>query len=90
MCTISMIGDHYDDKWKAPDYRDLIQRLPDNVTRFEYDALKKEVEEMKALLKRAKIYDEQNNEKDCEVESKVATLKKIAELMGVDLSEIFK
>jgi hypothetical protein len=45
---------------------------------------------MKQLLIKAKIYDEKNNEPNCEIEDKVATLKRIAELMGVDLSEVFK
>jgi hypothetical protein len=53
-----MVGDHYRDKW-TPRYPDLPQ-WPDKpltpfvpgITREEFDALKKEVEEMKALLKR--------------------------------------
>ena len=45
---------------------------------------------MKDLLKAAKIYDEKNGEPNCEMESKIAKLKEIAQLMGVDLSEVFK
>ena len=56
----------------------------------EYNELKKEVEEMKALLIKAKIYDEKNKEPKCEMEEKVKTLKQIAELMGVSLDEVFK
>jgi hypothetical protein len=52
--------------------------------------LKKEVEEMKELLKRAVEYDERNNEPHCEIEEKVEVLKKVAELLGVDLDSIFK
>ena len=89
MCVVSMVGDHYNEKWNKPDYSQIFNNLG-NITRQEFDALKKEVEEMKELLKRAKIYDEVNNEPNCEMENKVATLRKIAELFGVDLDEIFK
>ena len=44
---------------------------------------------MKALLIRAKEYDERNNEPHCEMEEKVELLKKIAAAVGVDLSEVF-
>lgn len=62
---------------------------PKAPTQEEFDALKQEVLEMKELLKRAKKYDEDNGEPDCEMDDKIATLKKVADLVGVDLSEIF-
>ncbi len=43
---------------------------------------------MKALLIKAKIYDEQTGQKDCEMEEKVAFIKKFAKYVGVDLSEV--
>ncbi len=61
MCVVSMVGDHYNDKW-----RDFFpkQPLPNNpfiapqrytnfpeITREEFNQLKKEVEDMKELLK---------------------------------------
>lgn len=101
MCVVSVIGDHYHQKWNQPDYRDLIQRAQQNqtsttlgafiqISRVEFDALKKEVEEMKVLLAKAIEYDKKNNEPECQVEEKLATLKKVAELLGVDLSDIIK
>lgn len=102
MCTVSMVGDHFNEKWKEPYYDDVFNKLklqqPLNgnvpthvgITREEFNALKKEVEDMKALLIRAKEYDEKNNEPHCEMETKVAKLKEIAQLMGIDLTEIFK
>lgn len=115
MCVVSMIGEHYHDKWRdhpwvqpnqpfvpkpAQDkkdwWKDYLEHARPNVTREEYEKLqrqfedlKKEVEEMKALLQRAIEYDKRNNEPDCEMEEKVAVLKKMAELFGVDLSAIF-
>jgi hypothetical protein len=59
-------------------------------TKAEFDQLKKEVEEMKALLQKAIEYDKKNNEPDCQVEEKLATLKKVAELLGVSLDDILK
>lgn len=96
MCVVSMIEDHYGEKWNEDWFKNFIKPDTPNiiisptVTREEFDALKKEVEEMKALLKRAKIYDEQNNEPDCEVEEKMALLRKVAQAVGIDLDEVFK
>lgn len=91
MCVVSMIGDHYNDKWNQPPYQQIFTSTNlSNISRAEFDALKKEVEEMKQLLIKAKIYDEKNNEPNCEIEEKMETLRKIAELMGVDLNDVLK
>ena len=124
MCVVSLIGDHYSDKWKKNDWlKPYIQpnqppinlppvnpwgnplppaacvggpyvhspiNFPTSVSKEDFDALKKEVLEMKELLKKAIEYDKRNNEPHCEMEEKVVTLKKVAELFKVDLSEIFK
>lgn len=59
MCVMSMVSDHYNEKWNKPNYIDLLKTFdPINVSRSEFEHLKKEVEEMKDLLKRAKEYDE--------------------------------
>ena len=58
------------------------------VTREEFDKLREDVQEMIDLLKRAKEYDKQNNEPDCELEEKMAKLRKIAELVGINLDEV--
>lgn len=103
MCVTSAMGDHYNDKWK--DYFKPIPSLPASVfpnsgsinyavniqfaTKQELYELRKEVLEMKEILKVAKLYDEKNNEPYCEMEAKVAMLKKVAELFGVSLEEIF-
>jgi hypothetical protein len=84
-----MIGDHFNDKWKQPHYQQILTKIPD-VSRAEFDALKKEVEEMKALLKRAKEYDEKNNEPNCEIEEKMAMLRKFADAVGIDLDDVIK
>ena len=83
-----MIGDHFNDKWTQPPYQQIFTNIPD-VSRAEFEALKKEVEEMKALLKRAKEYDEKNNEPNCEIEEKMAMLKKFADAVGISLDDVF-
>lgn len=99
MCTVSMVADHYKDnfliRWpqQQPDpFHPLTTAtftIPP-VSREEFNALKAEVEDMKKLLLRAKDYDERNGEPHCEIEEKVALLKKVAKLVGVDLDEVFK
>lgn len=58
-------------------------------TKQEFEELKKEVMEMKELLKRAVAYDKANNEPDCQMEEKVQLLRKVAELVGVSLDDVF-
>lgn len=89
MCTVSMIGDHFDDKWRQPYYTPIIQD-PQYATKEEIEALRQEVLEMKKLLKAAVKYDTENNEPNCQMEEKIAMLKKVAEIVGVDIEEVFK
>lgn len=95
-----MIGDHYQDKWKTlpytyppnkniPSQKEEIEKLfKSPVTREEFEALKKEVLEMKELLKRAKEYDEKNNEPHCEIENKMDFLRKVSALVGINLDDV--
>lgn len=64
----------------------LFQR---EITRQEFDDLKKEVEEMKKILTLAAEYDKKNNEPHCEMEQKVDLLKKMAGLFGISLDDVF-
>lgn len=93
MCVVSMVGDHFNDRWqpKIPNKIYTTDNLMPFLapTREEFDVLKKEVENMKKLLERAIKYDKDNNEPACEIEEKVVLLKKVAELVGVSLEDIF-
>lgn len=60
------------------------------VTRLEFEKLKKEVEELKILLQKVKIYDEVNNEPNCEIEEKMDFLRKVAALVNIDLDDVIK
>jgi hypothetical protein len=61
---------------------------PEGPTREEVDALRKELKDLRKLLKAATKFDEKTNQPDCESEEKVAFLRKLAELFDVDLSEV--
>lgn len=99
MCVVSFIGDHYEEKWQpylpllptavGADVNYGIKIFP-RISRSEFDQLKKEVEEMKKILIKAKIYDEKNNEPNCEMEEKIKFIKQIAKFVGIDLEDILK
>ncbi len=82
MCVVS---DYYKDKWDMP-----IDHYGNYVTLNEFLKLKEEVMEMKELLRRALDYDKRNNEPECQLEDKIAKLKEIANIVGVDLTDILK
>lgn len=90
-----MVSDHYRDHW-FPEQPYIFPTIPQKldlgkeISRLEFELLKQEVENLKTLLIKAKKYDEETGQKDCQMDEKVAILKKIAEVVGVDLTEIFK
>jgi hypothetical protein len=53
------------------------------------DDLRKEVQEMKELLKRAIKYDEDNKEPHCETKEKIEWIRKVAEAVGLTLDDVF-
>lgn len=100
MCVVSYVGDYWRDTFPqrhptiAPMWIGGTTNIPvtigPNVTREEFEALRRDVLELKELLKAAKKFDEATGQPDCETDSKVALIKKLAELVGVDMGEIFK
>lgn len=88
-----MIGDYYDYKWRRtkPWYPYTIPIWPETeISKQEFDDLKHEIEELKELLRRAKQYDIDNNEPDCEIDEKMDKLKRVAEIVGIDLDEVLQ
>src|SRR5271169_5301767 len=57
----------------------------DHASKEEVAILRREVEQLKELLKGAIEYDKKNNEPHCEIDEKVALIKEIAKALGVDL-----
>lgn len=64
--------------------------IEETVSKEEFNKLKKEIEELKKLLLAAKEYDKNTGQPDCEIDEKVKTIKKLAELVGVNMDEVFK
>lgn len=89
MCVVSMVTDWSQKQW--PGLQQGYIGAPDNtVSRAEFLKLKGELEELKKLLIAAKKFDEATGQPDCEKEKNVVAIKKMAEFLGVDLSEVFK
>ena len=91
MCSVSMVGDYYGQKWGQGQAGGSLQglgQLINPVTREDFESLKKEVMDMKELLKRAIDYDKKTGQPDCHLEEKLITLRKVAEMVGVSLDDI--
>lgn len=90
MCVVSMVGDFAQDRWPKT-YPWVVKPMtgedfmPKEVSRAEFEALKREVEMIKELLEKAKVYDKVNNEPNCEMADKIALLKRVADLVGVEI-----
>lgn len=91
MCVVSMVGDFAQERWPK-EFPNIFKFKPmtgedfkDPVTREEFEALKREVQMIKELLEKAKEYDERTNQPNCELEDKIALLKKVADLVGVNI-----
>ena len=99
MCVVSFIGDaykkHFDDNlwqpWRVAPYGDM----PDNktepapaVSKKDFDELKAKVEEMLEMLKAARAYDIATGQKDCQMEDKMEMLRRVCEVVGLDLTNI--
>lgn len=104
MCTVSMMMDGWRDQfpqrypnWVAPITPFMPTpvtpdgaRIDPGVSRAEFDKLKAEVEELKKLILAAKKFDEATGQPHCEAEDKTAFVKKLAEMLGVDMKGVFE
>ena len=75
--------------WPKPTTTDSTYIFPSGPSQQQFDALKKEVEELKKIVKAAKEYDEATGQPDCEVDEKVDMIKKLADYVGVDMNDVF-
>lgn len=91
MSVDSIVIDYYIDKLtpQVQPYTDLPLLPTQNyVTKEEFNSLKKEILDMKELLKKAKIYDTEHNEPNCEKPEKIALLKQIAKILDINLDDV--
>lgn len=93
MCVVSNIGGAWAKSapsiypWAVPDAN---PQPPAVVTPAEMAALRREMEELRKLLLAAKAFDAATGQPDCEEEEKVALIKRLAEIVGVDMTDVFK
>lgn len=91
MCVVSAIGDNYRDifpgKWPQVPNNPIFP-IPE-ISREEFDALKKEVLELKDLLKAAKKFDEETGQPDCQMDDKIRFMRQIASALGIGMDDIF-
>lgn len=97
MCIVSNIGSRWGGTFpgRYPWIQPYVQPSPTpipvtipGVSQEEFDRLKREVVELKKLLVAAKDFDTATGQPDCEVDEKVALIKRIAEFVGVDLGDV--
>ena len=95
MCMVSNVGDgwaeKFPDKWPNinPPPHSAPFIIQPEVSRAEFEALRKEMEELKKLLIAAKNFDKATGQPDCEMDEKVKLIKAIAKLVGVDMGDVF-
>ena len=91
MCTVSMIMDHYHDKWEDKLKWQPMPWLPTTIWPAPSPPVipaitKEEIDEFHKLLDRARKYDIEHGEPDCELQSKKDKLKELAAQLGVDIT----
>lgn len=101
MCVMSMVLDHAADKWdqwvpKWPPYKpapelppmaplEPFPLPPKEPARF---PTQEELEDFRRLYERAKKYDADNNEPNCETDEKKRRVKELADKLGVNIDFI--
>lgn len=87
MCTVSMIMDHYREKWEPYVQPQVVPYWQQMAPFVKHPAISEaEIEEFRTLLARAREYDKRNNEPDCEMAEKREAILKIAKALGVEIA----
>jgi hypothetical protein len=92
MCVISIVGNYWKDQIVPNKYNEWTNFpivIP-QVTKEEFDTLRKDVLELKELLKAAITFDTNVGEPDCEKEEKVELMKAMAKAVGLSLEDLIK
>lgn len=99
MCVYSMIADDWNRRngqWVEPLITPTITPDPSYfrfvtpespATKKDIDDLRAELQELKKLLKAAAAYDAASGQPECEQEEKIALIRKMAEITGVDMED---
>jgi hypothetical protein len=81
MCVVSMVMDHYQDKWKP-----LLSTSPLAPLSATPPITAAEIEEFRRLLERAREYDRRHGQPDCELDEKKENLRRLAKYLGVEIA----
>ena len=96
MCVVSNVIDRYYDYWRVPNLpttpypytwpwedKNPPNRVGSWPPRTEPRITEKEIKEFKELLEKARKWDEEHNEPDCESDDKINALLDLADELGV-------
>lgn len=86
MCSVSMVTDNWSRKGGWPL---MLPNVIEYATKAELAALRRELEELKAELKKARAKDIEENAPDCKMKESVELVRELAEKLGVDLEDVF-
>lgn len=98
MCMVSNVGDYYNKDFWEKRYP-WTQTIPTGISTVDFEAepvatkedisqLRKEIEAVKDLLKKAIELDKLTGEPDCQKEGKLKAFKEMARLAGIDLKDL--
>lgn len=90
MCVVSMVMDHYRERWEPLTYPVLLPLMPPpqppwQVTISRPSITAEEIAEFRRLLERAREYDKRHGEPDCELDEKKQALLAIAAKLGIEI-----
>jgi hypothetical protein len=92
MCVVSMVTDHFHDRWTQPRPLCPDPYVPGSITitgppLFQPPIFPSpdEIAEFRKLLEKARQYDIVHNQPDCGIEDKKIKIKKLAEELGVEI-----
>jgi hypothetical protein len=94
MCVVSMVTDHYYEKWAlfrpispiSPEQRKAEQQRLQDFLNPQPKISKEEIEEFRKLLERAREYDKRNNEPDCELQAKKQRVLDLVKDLGIEIT----
>lgn len=81
MCSVSMIMDHKYDEWMRRYETPIFPTIQPQVEL----PTQEEVDEFRRLLERARQYDREHNQPDCELDEKRQKIRDLAEQLGVNV-----
>ena len=90
MCVVSAVSDYYRHNTLPATSLDWSAAIANPLGyQVQIDQMRKDIEALRQLLIAAQKYDKAVGEPHCEDPEKVALIRKIAEVVGVDLKGIF-